>query len=267
MAKVILDAGHGGNILGSIYNGRYEKNDNLNLALEVGKILSENGVEVNYTRTSDVYLSPIERIEKANQEGADLFVALHRADSPFPDALTGVRASVYKEEGLAEEASENILENLVAIGFNSFEIRLVQDYVILSNANMPALMLDVGFINSSYDNEIFDTRFHDIAKAIASGILDTLGIQNIKTTRWMEDNRRILDPLGPRYRVQVDIFRAYNDALNLQNQLLQLKFSAEIVPQRGYYAIHVGDYSSLDEAVWLERILRFEGYNTLLIAL
>ena len=52
--KVIVDAGHGGADLGATYQGRQEKDDNLRLALAVGEILSQNGVDVEYTRTTDV---------------------------------------------------------------------------------------------------------------------------------------------------------------------------------------------------------------------
>ena len=41
MAKVIIDAGHGGMDPGAIHEGRMEKNDTLNLALAVGDILKK----------------------------------------------------------------------------------------------------------------------------------------------------------------------------------------------------------------------------------
>ena len=47
--KVILDAGHGGDEPGAIYNGRKEKDDTLRLTLAVGRILEENGVSTLYT--------------------------------------------------------------------------------------------------------------------------------------------------------------------------------------------------------------------------
>ena len=39
---------------------------------------------------------------------------------------------------------------------------------------MPAVLVEVGFIDSNVDNRLFDDNFDDIAQAIASGILDTL---------------------------------------------------------------------------------------------
>ena len=42
MARVILDAGHGGYDNGAQYDGRKEKDDNLRLTLAVGQILEQN---------------------------------------------------------------------------------------------------------------------------------------------------------------------------------------------------------------------------------
>ena len=60
MAKVVVDAGHGGSDPGAVYEGRQEKDDNLALALAVGSILAENGVDVVYTRTDDSYETPFQ---------------------------------------------------------------------------------------------------------------------------------------------------------------------------------------------------------------
>ena len=58
MALVVMDAGHGGNNPGAVYQGRQEKDDALALTLAVGQILEESGVEVYYTRTTDIYEAP-----------------------------------------------------------------------------------------------------------------------------------------------------------------------------------------------------------------
>ena len=56
MRKVVIDAGHGGAEPGAVYQGRREKNDTLRLALAVGQILSENGVDKNFTFEVEVAL-------------------------------------------------------------------------------------------------------------------------------------------------------------------------------------------------------------------
>ena len=62
--KIMIDAGHGGYDNGASYEGRLEKNDNLNLALALGDELTRRGYDVVYTRTEDVYDSPVRKAQK-----------------------------------------------------------------------------------------------------------------------------------------------------------------------------------------------------------
>ena len=73
--KIVLDAGHGGEDPGAVYKDRKEKDDNLKLTLAVGKILEENGVDVVYTRTTDIYQTPFEKAKAANEAGAVFFIS------------------------------------------------------------------------------------------------------------------------------------------------------------------------------------------------
>lgn len=76
--KIVIDAGHGGYDAGATYNGRREKDDTLALALAVGEILEAQGYDVVYTRTDDVYDSPVQKARIGNESGADFFVSIHR---------------------------------------------------------------------------------------------------------------------------------------------------------------------------------------------
>ena len=60
--RIIIDAGHGGQEPGAIYEGRQEKNDTLRLALAVGNILADHGVDVVYTRVTDIYQTDRKRV-------------------------------------------------------------------------------------------------------------------------------------------------------------------------------------------------------------
>ena len=64
--SIILDAGHGGSDPGAVYNGRQEKDDALRLALAVGEILQNHGIDVEYTRTTDVFETPLQKAMEAN---------------------------------------------------------------------------------------------------------------------------------------------------------------------------------------------------------
>lgn len=154
--KVILDAGHGGDEPGAIYNGRKEKDDTLRLTLAVGRILEENGVSTLYTRTTDVYDRPQEKAEIANRSGADLFVSIHRNAMPVPGTGSGASVLVYEDSGTAAVLAENILKNLVELGLKDQGIEERPGLVVLRKTQMPAVLAEVGFIDNPSDNAFFD---------------------------------------------------------------------------------------------------------------
>ena len=174
MALVVLDAGHGGSNPGAVYNGRQEKDDALALTLAVGGILEENGVDIYYTRASDVYESPYQKATEANMVGGDYFVSIHRNSSPYPNQYTGVETLVYNQYGEAARLAENINENLEVVGFVNQGVNERPNLVVLNRTKMPAVLVEAGFINTDADNELFDERFSEMAQAIAEGILETI---------------------------------------------------------------------------------------------
>jgi len=176
MPLIVLDAGHGGANPGAVYQGRQEKDDVLALTLAVGRILENRGVDVYYTRTSDVYESPTQKALEGNQTGADYFVSIHRNSSPYPNQYSGIESLVYNRYGAAARMADNINQQLEAVGFLNQGVNQRQDLVVLNRTQMPAVLVEVGFINTDVDNQLFDQRFDDIAQAIADGILITLGM-------------------------------------------------------------------------------------------
>lgn len=174
MALVVIDPGHGGNNPGAVFNGRQEKDDVLALSLEVGNLLERSGVDVYYTRTEDVYEAPAAKIEKGNGVKGDYFVSIHRNSSTYPNQYAGVESLVYNRYGEAARLAGNINSRLEQLGFENLGVNERQDLAVLSRSQMPAVLLEVGFINTEEDNRLFDERFNDIAAAIAEGILATI---------------------------------------------------------------------------------------------
>lgn len=171
---IVLDAGHGGANPGAVYNGRQEKDDALRLTLAVGQLLENAGLNVVYTRTTDVYDSPARKAEIANEAGADFFLSIHRNSSVYPNQYAGIESLVYNRYGSAARVAENINENLAALGFADQGVNERTNLVVLNRTQMPAVLVEAGFINNDSDNALFDSRFNEIAQAIADGVLDTL---------------------------------------------------------------------------------------------
>ncbi len=76
---VVVDAGHGGHDAGACGAYSKEKDINLKVALEVGRLLKRNcpDVSVVYTRKTDIFIPLQTRADIANRQKADLFVSIH----------------------------------------------------------------------------------------------------------------------------------------------------------------------------------------------
>jgi N-acetylmuramoyl-L-alanine amidase len=173
MDRIVIDAGHGGYDNGASYEGRLEKDDNLSLALALGRELSDRGYDVDYTRTTDVYDSPVKKAETGNSKRAELFISLHRNSSPDANQYSGVQTLVYDDSGEKAELARNINDALEQVGFRNINVQERPRLAVLKHTNMPAVLVETGFINNDYDNYLYDTKFDEIVKAIADAVDET----------------------------------------------------------------------------------------------
>lgn len=251
-ATIVIDAGHGGSDPGAVYNGRQEKNDTLRLALAVGNLLEQRGYNVIYTRTEDVYDSPSEKARIANRSGADYFVSFHRNSSPYANTYSGVETLVYSDSGVRGELARSVNEQLEQAGFNNLGVKERPNLAVLRRTQMPAILIEAGFLNTDADNRTFDNNFDAMANAIATGIGNVVG-----GTGNVTGNRT--------YRVQTGLFRRYGNAQFMLQQLVEEGYEAEIVESGEFFAVQVGNYTSLEDASEAQTQLQSLGYNTLIV--
>ncbi|MCD7715763.1 MAG: N-acetylmuramoyl-L-alanine amidase [Lachnospiraceae bacterium] len=282
MAKVVLDAGHGGVEPGAVHEGRQEKDDTLRLTLAVGEILEDNGVEVVYTRTEDVYDTPLQKAQIANAEGGDFFVSFHRNSSPEANQYSGVESLVYDLSGEKVALAEAINEELAEVGFRDLGVKERPDLIVLKRTQMPAVLVEVGFLNTDADNQLFDGQFAAIAEAIAGGILSTLesgGYPGGDYDSGANDSGAGENTgtgngssgvnggnTAKLYRVQTGAYRNRSYAEDLLYRLQQQNYPAFLLYDDGLYKVQVGAFAQLDNAVKMEAALRRAGYSTFITA-
>ena len=252
MAKIAIDAGHGGADPGAVYQGRQEKDDNLKLALAVGERLQNSGLDVYYTRTEDIYQTPYQKAMAANESGADFLVSLHRNSSEYPNQYTGVETLIYDKNGEKAEIAEDINEELENIGFRNNGVKIRPGLVILRRSKMPAVLVESGFINSEEDNRLFDEEFDRIADAIADAILKNFSLTGEEETEQEETY----------YRVQTGAYRNRENAVRQQEKLTEEGYPEFLLDREGYYLVQVGAFRKLENAVRMEAHLRENGYQT-----
>lgn len=183
--KIYIDAGHGGDSIGAAYKGRLEQDDTLRLSLAVrDRLLKYKDIEVKLSRTGNTNPSLNARANEANSWGADYFISIHR-NALSPNVAKGVESWVYSKVvtgGETYNQAKNIVDLIVkATGFRNRGVKKgapsYTDFAVNRLTNMSSCLLEVGFIDSDEDNEIFDSRFNEMADAIARGLLEAVNFK------------------------------------------------------------------------------------------
>ena len=254
--SVIIDPGHGGSDPGAVYGNRREKDDTLALAYDIGNALEQRGIRVEYTRIGDIYNSPYEKAEIGNRSAADLFLSIHRNAMPVPGTGSGTMSLIFGRGGDAETFARNINKELAKTGWKDLGISERPNLVVLRDTALPAVLVEVGFIDNENDNDFFDANMRQTADAIADGIVRTFAEQEKQTSDVEEPGF---------YMVQTGIYRVRTNAEREVEWLKAQGFPAFMTFKDGFYYVRAGAFRNMEHAVRQELELRQLGYPTLLV--
>ena len=115
------------------------------------------------------------RVNDANAWGADYFISLHTNASSLPEA-TGVEAFAYSSPSRAFSLGEDILQNLSqTTGLRDRGMKVRPGLYVLRRTNMPAVLVEMGFISNPSDAALMNDRPDLFAQGIYNGIVEYLG--------------------------------------------------------------------------------------------
>jgi N-acetylmuramoyl-L-alanine amidase len=180
---VVVDAGHGGSDPGAIYPVGSssptirEKDVTLAIALKVRDNLKAKGINVIMTRSSDTYPTLQDRVEIANDSGADLFVSIHCNSMTDKDNIDGAQVYYFGSSEFGKQYASIVYNNIVK--YTGMTKRGIQDgstLYVIKNTNMPAILTEGGFVSNANDRAyLLSTEGQSaIAKAIADGVAEAL---------------------------------------------------------------------------------------------
>lgn len=181
--KIYIDQGHNPRDYntGAEGNGFYEQDLTYVIGQRLYRLLSNNpNFEVRLSRpTPETMLgtsnstSLSERVREANAWNADIFVSLH-TNAAENTRASGSEALVYSPSStVALELSEDILEELaLTTGLRNRGIVYRPGLYVLRRTQMPATVIEMGFITNSYDAELMAYSPNLFAEGIYRGILD-----------------------------------------------------------------------------------------------
>ncbi len=180
---IMLDPGHGGSDPGAVSGSYKESYYNLMIAKYCRDALMEySGVKVYMTRTSDVYVGLEERVDKAVDVGADLFVSFHinsatASANGFEVWIQNDSSWNYGLHKESEELAKSVLQKLSALGLTNRGTKQ-DDYTInggkfypdgswadslsvLRNSrwnDIPAILIEHAFISNASDRDFLNNN-------------------------------------------------------------------------------------------------------------
>ena len=179
--RVLIDAGHGAHDPGAIVTkeqmgglSAIEKDVNLKLAFELGKILTERGIHVEYTRKTDKFIELKNRRNMATEKGVDLFVSIHTNALPKSPQTAASGHEVYyyykRDKELAYQVSKFIAWRTGNKGRGAF----FRPLVVVMNDKVPSILVEAGFLDNKKDLiALLDpkgTYSHNVMLGVADGI-------------------------------------------------------------------------------------------------
>lgn len=173
--KITIDAGHGGYDPGSTVSGVTEKEINLQIVLKVKELGERHpGLDFVFTRTSDSYVSLLDRLEYAEEQGSAGYVSV-QANSFWDPDVHGVETILDRtraQGGESWDMAELIQESIVgSTGANDRGIRYQRLYTRYTD--IPSAMVEVGFLTSpSERTRLANSSYREsIARGIIQGLL------------------------------------------------------------------------------------------------
>jgi len=180
---VVIDPGHGGEDLGA-YNGiLYEKDINLDISLKLGKLLEDMGIEVVYTRKTDVFVDLDPRVDLANKLEATLFISVHSNSMPDNSEYRGTETlycpslnpKYSKMDGrkLAIIVQKELVKTLGTVDNGIIER---PNLAVLRKTMMPAVIAEIAYISNPSDRaKLSDDAFRKkSAQALANAVINAL---------------------------------------------------------------------------------------------
>lgn len=190
---VYIDPGHGGYDPGPVFGGTSEKVLNLNVSRYLKNELEAKGYQVVMSRETDRFIDLTPRAAEANRLGADIFVSVHHNSMGGSGSARGIETFIHhtlqNAQRFGQETNrnnfsdnpriqdsvslaDNIHRNLIrSTGFYNRGVK-GNNFNVLRNTYIPAVLLELGFMDNSTELSIIRTQSYQrkAAKAIADGI-------------------------------------------------------------------------------------------------
>jgi N-acetylmuramoyl-L-alanine amidase len=281
--QVIIDPGHGGKYTGTCgltgnITGYCERDANLSVSLKLQSMLKEKGFDVRMTRTRDVdfssYLSGnggdldmrmrvANGFVKGNNDNT-IFLSVHHNAHPRNPYVKGIETYWYDginhydsrwphdplqikyrkdSKRLAETIHPKLINNL---NVNDRKVRSNQQFYVIRNAQVPSVLLELGFMTNRQEEARIKTNSYQ--STAAKSVVDAV-VEYYKVFEVYDQNQK-----------RLAVYDSKQDAINYaekQKKLVKVfdKYNQKYVYNNSQYAVYqkengyINEYFSLDDAI------------------
>ncbi len=171
---IALDAGHGGRDPGAAVNGIAEKDLNLAIVKRLGELVdAQDDMKAFLVRTVDVFVPLEERITRAEEAGATIYISVHVNSFDDP-GVHGIETWV--DDTRADDDPSWVLaamiEDAVSEATGAADRGVHSQELYLRRTAMPAVSVEVGYMTNLKELELLlDPDYQDkVAAGIMTGI-------------------------------------------------------------------------------------------------
>lgn len=161
---VVVDAGHGGDDPGATHGGVREKVVALSTARRIARALTAEGVSVILTRSDDTRIPLRERSEVANRSRAHFFISVHFNSNSVANSASGTQVYFHQQDPVCRLLAQCLQSELVKslglpdMGARSDSRIYTTGFAVLRYAKMPAVLLELAYVNHSGDRAVIVTE-------------------------------------------------------------------------------------------------------------
>lgn len=173
---VVVDPGHGGWDPGAVVDGVREKEITLQVALLVKEMLEERDARVILTREDDTHFARSvredlrQRVALVAEHQADIYLSLHANK----DRCNCWGAQTFYQKGGLPEGKilAMAIQNRLRALTETTRYALPADYYVLRNSQVPATIVEMGFLSNPSERERLQQPEYQrtVARAIAEGV-------------------------------------------------------------------------------------------------